>query len=204
MVFAVDVMSVCGNCVPVWLCDYVTMWLCAVCPTVLWCWLEWRHWTVSSQHYLAWLSVLRTQRDQPAHCSISHHHTGPPALVLARSAGSPWSPWSRSQSWWWWWWWLVAGDNGRGQDWVGRLCWTETVIGGQCWDNTPIVEDNGGCVPLELDGRGRGGLASLSYALGPLLYLMYCVVPEPQRSEALLGLRGTQYYKDNILSFHCW
>ena len=97
-----------------------------------------------------------------------------------------------------------GGDNGRGQDWVGRLCWTETVIGGQCWDNTPIVEDNGGCVPLELDGRGRGGLASLSYALGPLLYLMYCVVPEPQRSEALLGLRGTQYYKDNILSFHCW
>ena len=87
---------------------------------------------------------------------------------------------------------------------VGRPGRPAELIGGQCGDNRPIVEDNGGCVPLELDGRGRGGLASLSYALGPLLYLMYCVVPEPQRSEALLGLRGTQYYKDNILSFHCW
>ena len=147
---------------------------------------------MSSQHYLAWLSVLRTQRDQPAHCSISHHHTAPPSSSTSQVSRVPLVP-------------MVqvtvrmvvmvvagGGDNGRGQDWVGRLCWTETVIGGQCWDNTPIVEDNGGCVPLELDGRGRGGLASLSYALGPLLYLMYCVVPEPQRSEALLGLGGTE------------
>ena len=73
-------------------------------------------------------------------------------------------------------------DNGRGQGRQQRERPSQ-LIGGQCRDNTPIVEDKGGCVPLELDTR-EAGEAERQPQLCPLSLLyyiwMYCVVLEPQ------------------------
>ena len=68
---------------------------------------------------------------------------------------------------------------------LGRPGRSAELIGGQCLDNTPIVEDKGGCVPLELDTREAGEAeSSLSYVL---YYIwMYCVVLEPLLCEARL------------------
>ena len=68
---------------------------------------------------------------------------------------------------------------------LGRPERPTQLIGGQCGDNTPIVEDKGGCVPLELDTREAGEAeSSLSYVL---YYIwMYCVVLEPLLCEARL------------------
>ena len=60
---------------------------------------------------------------------------------------------------------------------VGRPGRPAELIGGQCRDNTPIVEDKGGCVPLELDTR-EAVEAETQLRLSHVLYYIwkYCVV----------------------------
>ena len=62
---------------------------------------------------------------------------------------------------------------------------SRTLIGGQCGDNRPIVEDNGGCVPLELDTRGRRPRQPRPCPQSSPLYqdLLCCARPQP--TEAL-------------------
>ena len=68
---------------------------------------------------------------------------------------------------------------------LGRPERPTQLIGGQCGDNRPIVEDKGGCVPLELDTR-EAGEAESQPQLCPLLYLDVLCCGEPHRSEARL------------------
>ena len=71
---------------------------------------------------------------------------------------------------------------------VGRPGRPAELIGGQCRDNTPIVEDKGGCVPLELDTREAGEAESQPQLcpLSPLLYLdvLCCVGASTHRGQA--------------------
>ena len=81
---------------------------------------------------------------------------------------------------------------------VGRPGRPAELIGGQCRDNTPIVEDKGGCVPLELDTREAGRpRPSLSYVL---YYIwMYCVV------GSLIGARpGSLLPSPTEREWNCW
>ena len=69
---------------------------------------------------------------------------------------------------------------------VGRPERAEQLIGGQCRDNRPIVEDKGGRVPLEVDTR-EAGEAESQPQLCPLLYLdVLCCVGASTRTEARL------------------
>ena len=87
---------------------------------------------------------------------------------------------------------------------VGRPGRPAELIGGQCRDNTPIVEDKGGCVPLELDTR-EAGEAERQPQLCPLSLLyyiwMYCVVLEPQLSYPR---PGSLLHSPPELEWNCW
>ena len=68
---------------------------------------------------------------------------------------------------------------------LGRPGRPTQLIGGQCGDNRPIVEDKGGCVPLELDTR-EAGEAESQPQLCPLLYLdvLCCGGASTERGQA--------------------